>query len=128
VDDTEDTEIEMESVAPGVDGPSEPTVAPDEAAESPPSRKRGGRFLRGVVLGGLVGAASAFILGKQPSGEPSEGQDGPQDAPGGSPGGLLASLRSRWQEAASEAKVAAREAEQKKRARFLELTDLDDRH
>jgi len=117
----------QDSASDDEDASSEPpSGAPDKPAVS---RKRGRRFLAGVILGTLAGAACAALLGKQgdsPAG-PLVSPEALQDAPGGASGGLFSSLRTKWREASAEARLAAREAEARKRARFLELTELEDR-
>jgi hypothetical protein len=97
-----------------------------EDSEQPKRKRRRGRFFLGLILGGLAGAVAARRSGGQQAGEASEAPESQQDALGADSGGLLASFRSRWREASREANVAAREAEQRKHARFLELTRQDE--
>ena len=102
----------------------------DDAEETGRGKKRGRRFLTGVVLGALTGAVMAALSKRPPeqgAGEPSEGPEGRQDALGDASGGLLGVIRMRWREASREARGAAQEAERRKRARFLELTEQDER-
>jgi len=85
---------------------------PSEATPSEEPRRDGSGpgFLRGVILGAIVGAVLAVLLApKLGEEEPAEGE------------GLVGQLRARVREASVEARQAAQEAEQAKRARFEQL-------
>jgi hypothetical protein len=91
------------------------------ARERPKKRSR--RFLRGLVFGGLVGAAGAYISKRADRTEMVE-----MPHPGASQepsGGVLGAVRGRWDVARREASQAAREAEEQKRSRYAELTETE---
>lgn len=99
--------IEEEATEPQEERPQEEAGV---SAEAPATRRRRGPGFRlGLLLGALAGAASAVLLS-------------PNSTEGVAPGGL----RSRLREAAEEARAAAREAEERQRARFARLTEPDE--
>ena len=106
----------------------------EEATVAASAEKRGGSgpgFLLGVVLGGLAGAAAATLLappvdeGQQSSLAdspfPSSATGHPPETPEDRVRALFAQLRARVGEAAEEGRMAAKEAEEKSRARYAEL-------
>ncbi len=111
-----------------------------DPAEGEDRARSGPGFIRGLVLGMIVGAAGATLFapatGEQirqrvaeeaaPVLKRSEGEGGPEGPPEDTPmarmRGALDRVRSRVQEASEEAQEAAREAEEQSRARYEELT------
>ena len=87
---------------------AEPVEAPAPIEE--PRGASGPGFLLGLILGAIVGAALAVLLAPKP------GEEEPAE-----PEGLVGHLRARVREATVEARQAAQEAEQAKRARFEQL-------
>jgi hypothetical protein len=121
-------EVEIEEEGETADATVESEVK--ETAETPRAgRKRSGPgFLLGLVIGAIAGAvaAIAFSPGEEEGGVPAAYRSGttPQDEDRAQ--SLLGQVRARLSEARNEARVAAREAEQRSRARYAELTGNED--
>jgi len=95
-----------------------PALEEEATAATEDKRKRSGPgFLRGVVLGAIVGAIAAVVFSPRREDEAGAFAAGE--------GGALGGVGARIREAAAEAGQAAREAEERKRARFVELTEQD---
>jgi gas vesicle protein len=99
----------------------DPEESPYAATDEAPQQKRRRGFRLGVTFGIIAGAIVALIFRPSSGGQ----QEAPAIASGASGDGSTAGMRARLREAAAEAKRAAREAEEAKRARFSELIEKE---
>jgi gas vesicle protein len=91
----------------------------ETAAPAEDGRDRSGPgFLRGVILGAIAGAVAAMLLARKAGEEDASTEEAEAV-------GVVGQLRARLREASAEARRAAQEAEQAKRARFRELIEDD---
>ena len=104
-------------------------VPAEEPAPPEPKRKRSGPgFRRGVIFGALAGAAAAMLMRPRDAGDADEPEmQTPAEAPSAeAEDGTVDRLRARLRDASAEARRAAQEAEQAKRARFRDLIEDDE--
>ncbi len=113
---------ELEQETEGEPQSEEPEAISADREAAPEARRRSGPgFLLGVLVGAAIGAVAAILLAPRAGEEP----DSLAEAGAENLDGAVGKLRSRLQEATAEARQAAREAEQAKRARFEELIERD---
>ena len=104
--------------------PSDEQATEAPAQTAAPEEDRGDHsgpgFLRGVILGAIIGAVAAVLLAPKADQEPASNASAEQDADA-----AVTGLRARLSQATAEARRAALEAEQAKRARLKELIERD---